>query len=604
MPEFDITNDATGETITVSGSQAPTPEDAAAIFASRARAAPLIAPRAPSSIQPPVEGVGAMRQTSNVAMEAIAGFNRPFAWLADKTVMTPINIIQEMRGKPLISLESMVGEKGQFNGEGLITDAAAATGELSSVFLGGGTVTRAFSSLLDDAAKYGESTVRGVIRQMGRVTPSQDIAIGASAGIGGEITAEAVERILGEEYEDEGRAIGQLAFPVAASVTLQAVANIGKEMLSGIAWSMTGQKNLIRSAPTPQDLKGASTAIYTKVKEELGLIATDGGKKLSDDIGTAVTENDITRDLYPSTARIANNIKRRVESGKITFAYLDKMHSLLGVINKKNPVEARPATILAEAVNQAIYRLRPTNPGALDGLPGDGTVEGVVNTARNLYKRSLFVGKIDQIFEATRMEVLGNGKDFQKVLRSKLTSLMADKKSMSGMLPEHRKAVAGLFGGGSVRKLLELGGKLGANSEDFYKTMMYYAPAAIGGALASGNPLIIGTTVGVPVVMTASKIMSARANAIFKQDGNLMKAVLASGTDGRKVLQAYFSRTPEGKRKVEDMTALLISSGADLAALNSVPLAKSVLVGDAIYLAGIGQGIIARENEQAQRKAP
>jgi hypothetical protein len=83
-----------------------------------------------------------------------------------------------------------------------------------------------------------------------------------------------------------------------------------------------------------------------------------------------------------------------------------------------------------------------------------------------------------------------------------------------------------------------------------------------------------------------------------------MKAVLASGTDGRKVLQAYFSRTPAGQRKVEDMTALLISSGADLMALNSVPLAKSVLVGDAIYLAGIGQGIIARENEQAQRTAP
>jgi len=526
------------------------------------------------------------------------------AWLADKTIMTPINAIQQMRGKPFISLEGMVGEKGQFNGEGMITDAAAAVGELSSAFLGGGTVTRTFSSLLDDAAKYGESTLRGVIREMGRVTPSQDIAMGASAGVGGEITAEVAERILGEEYADEARTVGQLAFPVAASVTLQAVANIGKEMLSKAAWSMTGEKNLLKAAPTPQDLKGASTAIYTKIKDEVGLTSADGGRRLFADVGRVVADNDITRDLYPVTARVANNIKRRVESGKITFEYLDRMHSLLGRINNTNAVEARSATILDEVVNEAIYRLKPTNPDALAGLPGDGTVEGVVNTARNLYKRSLFVGKLDQIFEATRMEVLGNGKDFQKVLRSKMTALISDEKSMKGMLPEHRKAVVELFGGGSVRRMLERGGKLGANSEDFYKTMMYYAPAAIGGALASGNPLIIGTTVGVPAVLTASKIMSARANAIFKQDGALMKAVLASGTDGKKVLQAYLSRTPAGKRKVEDMTALLISSGADLKALDSVPLAKSTLVGDAIYLAGIGQGIIARENEAEQRKAP
>jgi hypothetical protein len=605
MPEFDITNDATGETITVSGSQAPTPEDAAAIFASRAKAAPLIAPRAPSSIQPPVEGVGAMQQTGNVAMEAVAGFNRPFAWLADRSILAPINLVQQMRGKPMLSLESMVGEKGQFAGEGMITDAAAAAGELSSAFLGGGTVTRTFASLLDDAARYGENAVRGVIRQMGRVTPSQDIAMGGAAGIGGEVTAAVAERVLGEEYEDAGRTVGQFAFPVAASVTLQAVANIGKEMLSRAAWRVAGgDSKLIASAPTPQDLRGASRAIYTKVSEEAGLISPDGGAGLSTAVDKIVSDNFITRDIYPATARVANNIKRRVESGKITFAYLDKMHSLLGVINSENAAEARVATILNEVVDQAIFSLRPTNPGALTGLPGNGTIESIVQTGRTLYQRSLSVGKLDRIFEATRMEVLGNGKDFQKVLRSKLTSLMADKKSMSGMLPEHRKAVAGLFEGGSVRKLLELGGKLGANSQDFYKTMMYYAPAAIGGALSSGNPLIIGTTVGVPVVMTASKIMSARANAIFKQDGSLMKAILASGTDGKRVLQAYFSRTPPGKRNVQDMTALLITSGADLAALNSVPLAKSVLVGDAIYLAGIGQGIIAREAEAEQRQAP
>ena len=594
MPEFDITNDATGETITVSGAQAPTAEDAAAIFASMKKDATRIAQREPSSIQAAPESTGMLGNIGNVAMETVAGFNRPMAWLADKTIMTPINAIQQMRGKPFISLEGMVGEKGQFNGEGMITDAAAAVGELSSAFLGGGTVTRTFSSLLDDAAKYGESTLRGVIREMGRVTPSQDIAMGASAGIGGEITAEVAERILGEEYADEARTVGQLAFPVAASVTLQAVANIGKEMLSKASWKVAGgDSKLIRSAPTMQELHGASKALYTKL-EEAGLETADGGRRLFADVGRVAADNDITRDLYPVTARVANNIKRRVENGTVTWSYLDRMHSLLGRINNTNAVEARSATALNDVVDEAIFRLRPTNPDAIGGAP----VGEVMKTARTLYQRSLAVAKLDKIFESTRLEVLGNKADFQQTLRSNMTSLMKDKKYLKTFLPEHRKAVDEMFHGGSARRMFELGRFLGANSDDWYKA------AIIGGgiALSSGAPTAMSMTL--PVVMTVGKGMQGIASSMFRQDVHLMKAVLASGRDGRGVLKAYLSRTPIGKRKAKDMAALLITSGADLKALDSVPLAKSTLVGDAIYLASIGQGIIARENEQEQRKAP
>jgi len=49
------------------------------------------------------------------------------------------------------------------------------------------------------------------------------------------------------------------------------------------------------------------------------------------------------------------------------------------------------------------------------------------------------------------------------------------------------------------------------------------------------------------------------------------------------------------------MASLMIANNVDLAALQSLPVAKSVLVGDAIYLAGIGQALAAKE---AQRTAP
>ena len=582
MPEFDITNDATGETITVSGSQAPTPEDAAAIFASRAKAAPLIAPRAPSSIQPIQETPGALQQASNVAMEAIAGFNRPFAWLADKTVMTPINIIQEMRGKPLISIESMVGESGQFNGEGLITDAAAAAGELSSAFLGGGTVTRTFSSLLDDAAKYGESTVRGVIRQMGRVSPSQDLAMGAGAGIGGEITAAAAEKILGEEYKEEARMIGQLAAPVAISATLQSILNVGK--------------NIIRSAPTPQELKGAGRALYNTL-DQAGLSSADKGKALSSNVQRVMLDEEISSDFYPTVTMVGNNIMRRANSGNLTFGYLDKAHSLLGRIANTNTVEGVAATKLAEEVSNEIIKLVPSNPSALAGQ----SVEAVMGQARNFWRRGLVADKIDNIFKSTEMEVLGNKKDYQAVLRGKLTNLLNDKKFTNTLSQENRAAIQDVLRGGNARRTLEAVGSLGANSDDWFKIVMFSGITGGAGYITGSPQAAGGTAAALAAGFAVAKAASSVANNVFKQNANLMKAIVKAGPDAKQVMSAYLAATPASQRNAQEMASLMIANNVDLAALRSLPVAKSALVGDAIYLAGIGQAIAKKEE---QRKAP
>lgn len=580
MPEFDIINDVTGEKITVSAVSAPTAEDAAAIFASRQT--PRIAPRSPSSIQPEAAEVGALRQTSNVAMEAIAGFNRPFAWLADRTVLAPINAVQQMRGKPMLSLESMVGEKGQFAGEGVITDAAAAAGELSSAFLGGGTVTRTFASLLDDAAKYGENTVRGVIREMGRITPSQDIAMGAGAGIGGEVTAAVAERVLGEEYKEEGRMIGQTVSPVALSATLQSILNVGK--------------NIIRSAPTPQELKGAGRALYNTL-DQAGLSSSDGGRALSAAVNRVMLDEEISSDFYPTVTMVGNNILRRASSGNLTFGYLDKAHSLLGRIANTNTVEGVAATKLAEEVSNEIVRLTPSNPSALAGQ----SVEAVMGQARNFWRRGLVADKIDNIFKATEMEVLGNQRDYQTVLRGKLTNLLNDKKFTNTLSQENRAAIQDVLKGGNARRTLEAIGSLGANSDDWFKIVMFSGITGGAGYLTGSPQAAGGTAAALAAGFAVARASAAVANNVFKQNANLMKAVLKAGPDAKKVMSAYLAATPASERTAQEMASLMIANNVDLEALSSLPVAKSVLVGDAIYLAGIGQAMAQRES---QRKAP
>ncbi len=75
MAEFDITNDATGEVITVSSAVAPTAADIEAIFAAQSSTAPQ-----------PAQSVSApslLQRGGNLAMEGVASVNRAGASMFD-----------------------------------------------------------------------------------------------------------------------------------------------------------------------------------------------------------------------------------------------------------------------------------------------------------------------------------------------------------------------------------------------------------------------------------------------------------------------------------------------------------------------------------------
>lgn len=583
MPDFEITNDLTGETLIVSGDTPPTQQDAQEIFAQRAAQRPAIPPREPSAIQPPAEGPSLFDKAANPAMEIVAGFNRPFAWLADNTVMTPINLVRQIQGKPFIMLEDMVGQKGQFNGEGLVTDAAAAAGQLASSFLGGGTVTRFASSLIDDAAKLGSSTLRRVVKELGRPSPSNDVVMGLSAGVGGEITAEAAEKILGEEYESAGRMVGQVASPVALSIAMQSLMNVGK--------------NIMASAPTAQELKGAGRAMYMKL-DEAGLTSPNGGADVVNSVSKTVSEEQIVPELFPKISMIANNVMRRAEKGGVTFNYLDKVHSLLMRYGSSNTeVEGYVARKLADTIDDAILNLVPSNPAALKGI----SAPQAVSAARTYWKRGAVVDKLDRIFKNTEIEVLGNKADFQTTLRSKLTELLKDKKFSTTLTASDRAAISEVLEGGGIRKTLEAVGKLSMNSEDMTRSLFYGGLVGAGMALGKAE-----TSMAIPAAiaagLTVAKASSMTANQIFKRNAAMMRSVIQAGPNAEKVVRAYLSGTPSNLRSPQELTALLLSVNANIPTLSQAPISKMPLVADAIYLSQWGQAEMEREKARETSK--
>jgi hypothetical protein len=584
---YRITNPQTGQTVTVSGDAPPSPADIDAIFAQMP--APQQTPQMPMrevpAIQPPapLPGVGAL------AMEGIAGFNRPFAWLADNVALAPINTVLQLQGKEPLSIQSALGEKGQFAGEGLLVDAASAAGELTSMAIGGGGLFRQVTSMIDDAARISTSTVTRVLAQLGKSKPSQDVVAGLSAGAGGEFSAAAAGRIFGEDFEQSGRMVGQFVSPIALTTTANTIINAGRGVLN-----ISPRAAIIENAPAPRVLKGASNALYSTL-DEAGIIADS--KNLIDAVTGFKLKEEITSGLFPEINRLSNEMLTRANQGDMTFGYLNRVRSVLGGYSGGNNAEAAMAAKLSEELTDVIENAIPLNPEVL----GNNTVKQILNNASAFWRRGKAADIVDEIFEKSRIRSLDGSEDFGVAIRQELKDFLkpSNKKAHRSFTKADMKMIEEAVRGTSAQRAFETINVFGgANSNDWYKATMFSAAvgaAGFGAAGASGSGMALAAT------FTSAKLAQMAANRAMTRNANLLRAVIRAGPDSMAVTRAYLSGTPAELRNAGELSALLLNNRADLSALRDTALGKSPIVSNALFLASIGQRAIDEEAQEEQQ---
>jgi len=580
---YDITDDQTGQTLTVEGDTPPTAEDAAAIFAQQRT--PVVPARQPTPMQP----AAAPPNILDLGMEAIAGFNRPFAWLADKTLMVPFNAVQQLRGKPFFSIEGMVGDKGQFAGEGLAVDVAAAAGELASIGIGGGSVTRGVASLLDDATRIGGSTLNRVLKQLGRSTPSQDIAMGLTAGAGGEITAEIATQILGEDAEQIGRMIGQVVSPVAWGFTTSQLLNAGKNLLKD-----SFKVNVKGAAPTTQQLKGAARAIYTQL--DSANITADAGSRqyIAAQVQKFKIDEEISDSLYPTVNRIGTILENKATgTDGISYRYLDRAHSLLRRVGASDNSEGAAAERLALIVDDMIMNIKPTNTEAI----GTDTVESLITNAREFWRRGKSSEIMDDLFNKARIDATANRGDLGVNIRRRLAATLKNKKALRSFTPSEVARMEKVVQGSSAERSFELFGSFGANSDDWYKAIMLSSVATAGSLAVGGSPAGAAAAISLGAAFSVARVAKWKAGRLLANNAQLMKATLAANGDAKKIIESYVRTTPREARNTADLSALLLTNKADLSALRDAPLARSPFISDAILLTQMGSAAMRNEED-------
>lgn len=254
--------------------------------------------------EPPAEKPGAL---AAVGGEFASGVNRAVIGGLDFFTADQVNNILQLAGSekrvPTFSeqAEKFGITQGGFMEEGLARDVVSTAGETAALAGGFGGAVRTAATQLPLVQRAGESVKAGVLREMGRATPRQDITAGALAGAGAEIGAE-----FGGET---GELIGGLAAPLAPTAVrvagaegVRRLVRGGEETLAGMRRTLAdfaeagavpnlgvaiGSERLqglqtlsgkfLGGAPLRKSIQEAAQKIQTRRDELSGLISTKKG---------------------------------------------------------------------------------------------------------------------------------------------------------------------------------------------------------------------------------------------------------------------------------------------------------------------------------------
>lgn len=498
----------------------------------------------PLSLQPTTV---ARRQPTagDYAMEAIAAVNRPSANLLDvltSPIQYPIAAIQQgslvPRGEGFFS--SRVGERGQFAGDGAISQIIQAAGELGSMSLPMGFATRATSNILAKASQFDQSVLQRVLAEMGRTTPMQDFAYGAASGAGGEAAVQLVNA-TGFGNEEIARFGGQLLAPAA---------------LNGLANSLVGlSKQYFRAAPDVNTLYGTKTALY-KVLDESG-IKLDGPSirpfmGAVDDLVNRYTL-DGAGNSGPTT--ILKNLRKAAEDGELTYARLEND---IRVLRGEN---SSIADQIAKELDDQLMNIVPLNPGVLNGK----TFGEALAAAKEMHRRASNARSFQRTLQNVDKDEIA-GKNYVETLKNALLPFVKEGTLENRFIkPSEAKIIEDAISGKGLSKILYAAAEVGFNSGDLLRSVMYGAifgsAGASAGYAASG---ISGVGAGIVAGTVLASGLRSYATNVVKKNASLMQHMLRAGPDGEQILQGYLRYTPREQRDARELAGLFVNQRVDL----------------------------------------
>jgi len=504
-----------------------------------------------------------------LGMEFVSAVNRGAVNILDVAI-SPLRALTISHSADPFSTESMrqaIGQKGSFAGQGLGTDIAAASGQLTFDTAVGGAVFRGLSQTINQLGKVSPTALDNILETLGKTTFADDVAMGFSAGVGGELAAN-IEKETLETSGSVGRLVGQITSPMGWVAGVNLIQNAAKRYLT-------------QATPNLNQIKGASTALYQKL-DEAGIVASEGDTarliaSLEDKMGTDNVSTESGLNTY------LNRLIKAAKENTLSFSLLDTIRSDIRSLGK-NPQgkEGVLSKEYVDIIDDMILSIKPGNPGALNGQD----VQSAISSARQLWRKYKAAEVINDAFEQARINTAVDKTDYVKNLRAQLKPLIS-KDKYNTFTKEQRKMIEKVASGGRLENAFSLLSSLGIKSDDYGKVMFY---GMLGTTLAGGSFQAAGAAAGTIALgaTTISRASNAISNSIMKRNANAMKAYISAGNNAEKIAKIYLQSTKPKDRNPQELAALLLSKSVDefsiLRGLEGSNIKKLPIVSDALAL--------------------
>lgn len=322
----------------------------------------------------------------------------------------------------------------------------------------------------------------------------------------------------------------------------------GKIPSPGKASQRQVSKALVESAPQIDQLKDVSRGIYTEI----------------DNLGVTLKPkafNDFVKKVVGKANKRRPNVNRTPKAFGAVEEFVTELEDItpktLADIDDLRFVAADAAGAIDNADSSIGMIMLDEIDDFLDSVPqeafqgvnaGDAAQVGEsYKAARNLWGRARRAEVIEDAFVRAGRQASG----FENGLRVQLRQIVQNKKRARFFTKEEISAMDDVIQGSGQQNILKLVGRLGFSEGQATNVL-----GGLGGAFVGGP--------GVPILGQISRKLAQRAT---KQGVDFADALIRSGTNGRRITEAYLKVTPKAQRSVKELSDLLLNPDIDLEGL-------------------------------------
>jgi len=409
------------------------------------------------------------------------------------------------------------------------------------------------------------------------------LGTGATSGALG-FVAGAVPGIIGEATGLLEKGEGQkLAQEASRALTFEPRTEVGKEITGDITQALgvlppvglgglskntikrsaglsgNAKKALNEAAPSIKQIKSKVSGLYKELDKSGVKVKSEVFSKFVGDLNKKVNDSGFDVDLHPDSAAVMRRLNKDVGTAK-SFSELNILRQIASdAAGSIKPKDARIGNIILKKIDSGIDKLAESA-----GRDSKG--------ARQLWRRAKVAEAISGMVEGAGLAASG----LENGLRIEARKILRSPKKSRGFTAKELKALRDLDQGSTAGNAAKFLGKFGISEGKATSMLGAAVGGQIGNQLAGGAGAVTALTLGQIAKTVSQKLTSGKAR--FADE------LVRAGGDGRAITRAYLKNTPASKRRLSELTELLLDPSITPESISKLNF-KLKLVDDAKFFA-------------------